>query len=262
MKDLSWLGSSHYDNHKSKTYFCQYCLHGCISEKVLKNHLERCKLNGAQRIKLLEADGEKGRDKVKFTKTGYQLRFPFVIYADFEIVLDKQDSCELSSSKSFTTQYQYHVLCASCIYIKCNDGQYFEPPQVNIGDDTAEKFLDQALATATICRKTWPIKSLWNGWPKNSGGNTKTPSSARSALNHSNQQIKKSATTIIWRVNIEVQLTTHATWITSLIQRKWKFLASLTTSKSIYVIYIFTIASFWFSCWNLHHLQMFCNKLR
>ena len=28
---------------------------------------------------------------------------------------------------------------------------YFEPPQVNVGDDTTEMFLDQVLATATIC---------------------------------------------------------------------------------------------------------------
>ena len=127
-------------------------MHGCISEEVLKNHLGRCKLNGAQRIKLPETDDKKGRDKVKFTKTEYQLRLPFVIYVDFESVLRKQDSCE-PSSKSFTTQYQQHVPCGRCIYVKCNDGRYFEPTQVNIGDDAAEKFLDQVLAAATICRQ-------------------------------------------------------------------------------------------------------------
>ena len=109
----------------------------------------RCKLHGAQRIKLPEADNKKGREKVKFTKTEYQLRLPFVINADFESVLRKQDSCEPSTSKSFTTQYQQHVP-GSCIYVKCSDGRYFEVPEINIGDDTAEKFLDQVLAAATI----------------------------------------------------------------------------------------------------------------
>ena len=109
VKDLSRLVSIQHNNHKGKHYFCQYCLHGCTSEDVLKKHLERCKLHGAQRIKLLEADDKKWCDKVKFTKTEYQLRLPFVIYADFESVLRKQNSCEPSSSKSFTTQYQIHV---------------------------------------------------------------------------------------------------------------------------------------------------------
>ena len=37
--------------------------------------------------------------------------------------------------------------------MNCSDGRYFEPPQVNIGDDASEKFLDQVLAAATICRQ-------------------------------------------------------------------------------------------------------------
>ena len=115
--------------------------------------MERCKFYGAQKIKLSEADDKNGHDKIKFTKTEYQLRLPCVIYANFESVLRKQDSCAPSSSKSFTTQYQHQVPCGSCTFVKCCDGQYFEPPQVNIRDDAAEKFLNQVLAAATICRQ-------------------------------------------------------------------------------------------------------------
>ena len=122
MKDLSRLVSFQYNNNYHKKYFCQYCLHGCTSEEVLKNHLGRCKLHGAQRIKFPEADDKKGCGKVKFTKTEYQLPLPFIIYTDFKSVLRKQESCEPSSSKSFTTQYQHHVPCGSCIYVKCSDG--------------------------------------------------------------------------------------------------------------------------------------------
>ena len=86
-------------------------------------------------------------------------------------------------------------------------------------------------------------------------GITATPVTAWSVRNHLSQQIKKSRTTIISWVNIEIQLTTRATWITASIQRKWKFHASFTTSKvyCFYFIVIFTIAIFWwlflwFSC--------------
>ena len=41
--DLSRLVSRQHNNHKDKKYFCQYCLHGCSSEEVLKKHLERCR---------------------------------------------------------------------------------------------------------------------------------------------------------------------------------------------------------------------------
>ena len=45
-----------------------------------KKHLERCKLHGAQRIKLPEADDKKECSKVKPTITEYQLRLPFIMY--------------------------------------------------------------------------------------------------------------------------------------------------------------------------------------
>ena len=111
MKDWSRLVSRQYNNHNDKKYFCQYCFHGCTSEEVLKNHLERSKLREGQRIKLPKADDKNGRDKVQFTKTEYQLRVPFVIYADFESVLPKQDLCESLSLKSFTTQCQPNIPC-------------------------------------------------------------------------------------------------------------------------------------------------------
>ena len=69
---------------------------------------------------------------------------------DFESVLCKQDLCVPSSSKSFTTQYQHCIPSGNCIYVKCSDEPYFEPLQVHMGDDAAEKFLEQVLATATI----------------------------------------------------------------------------------------------------------------
>ena len=78
VKDLSRLVLRQYNNDN----ILPILFHGCTSKEVLKNHMERCKLQGAQRTKLPEAGDKKGRDKVKFTKTEYQLRLTFVIYAD------------------------------------------------------------------------------------------------------------------------------------------------------------------------------------
>ena len=125
-----------------------------LFKKKKKKHLERCNLHWAQRIKLLELDDMKERNKVKPTKTEYQLCLLFVIYADFKSVLwFEQDWCGPWSLTSFITQYQYHVPFESCIYVKCSDGQNFEPLQVNIGGDFTEKFLDQVLDAVFICRQ-------------------------------------------------------------------------------------------------------------
>ena len=70
----------------------KYLYHGCTSEKVLTKHLGRCKLHGSQRIKPREAEDKKGHDKIKLTKTEYQLRLPFLIHTE------SKDSCEHSPS--------------------------------------------------------------------------------------------------------------------------------------------------------------------
>ena len=88
-------------------------MHGCTSEEVLKNHIKRCELHGAQRIKLPEAGGKKGHDKVKFTKTEYQLRLPFFIYTDFKSVLCKQTRAFDQNSSPSITNITYHVEAGS-----------------------------------------------------------------------------------------------------------------------------------------------------
>ena len=58
---------------------------------------------------------KKGRDKVKFTKTEYQLRLPFVIYADFESVLLNKTrvSHRHQNPSPPNTSIMYHVGAAS-----------------------------------------------------------------------------------------------------------------------------------------------------
>ena len=105
VKNLSRLVSRQYNNHNGKKYFCQYCLHGCTSEEVLKNHLERCKLHGAQRIKLPEADNKKGRDKV------YLLSSRRILKAFF--VNKTRVNYRHQNPSPFKTSNTYHVEAAS-----------------------------------------------------------------------------------------------------------------------------------------------------
>ena len=249
VKDLSRLVLRQYNSDNNKRYFCQYCLHGSISEEILKNHLGRYKLHAAQRMKLPEADDKKGRDKVKFTKTEYQLRLPFVIYTDWKSVLRKQDSFEPSSSKSFTTQYQHHVPCGSCIYVKCSDGQHFQVPQVNVGGWSAEKFLDQLLAAATICRQHLANKismkrmtqEQWREY-----NNTTNCSICAKQFKAADEKVRN-------RNNLTREYRGSAYKACNLNYRinpkKVKIPCIIHNLKGICVIAIFTIASFWLSFW-------------
>ena len=72
------------NNRKHRTYFCWYCLHGCASEEVLKKHLKRCKLHGAQKIKFPEVGDKKGAWKSQVYKSRIPAKFTFCHLRGFQ----------------------------------------------------------------------------------------------------------------------------------------------------------------------------------
>ena len=169
----------------------------------------------------------------------------------------KQGSCEASSSKYFTTQYQHHVPCGSCIYVKCSDGQYFEPPQVNIGDDAAEKFFDQVpataiLATLTICRQYLAnkISMKWltqEQWRECNNANycsicTKPFKSADKKVRYHDHLTGEYRGLAYNTYNLNYYINPKKVKIPSIIYNPF-------TRYCFYVIVISAIASFWNSFW-------------
>lgn len=71
------------------------------------------------------------------------------MYADFESVLLKQDYNENDT----TQKYQKHIPCGSCFYVVSSDDRFYQPPIIHQGRDSAEKFLDDVIATARTLRK-------------------------------------------------------------------------------------------------------------
>ena len=65
---------------------------------------------------------------------------PFVIYADFEAITEKIDSCRPPDQKSYTTtchracSYGYKVVCHS-------DQKYSRPVEIYRGEDAIEVFI-------------------------------------------------------------------------------------------------------------------------
>ena len=121
VKDLSRLVLRQYNNDNNKRYSCQYRLHGCTSEEVLKNHMERCKESSSQKLAIRRG----------MTKSSLQKHNNYVYLLLFTWI---------SNPSPPNTNIVYHV-GSFCIYVKCNDAQYLEPPHVNMGGDDAEKVL-------------------------------------------------------------------------------------------------------------------------
>ncbi|XP_018314261.1 uncharacterized protein [Mycetomoellerius zeteki] len=100
IKDLPRLVSSQINRYRHKKYFCDRCLHYFNSSAKLKTHSEDCgKLNDCA-IRLPSED-----DKwLSFRNHCRKECVPFVVYADFECVLEKMDN----DSQSTTHMYQHH----------------------------------------------------------------------------------------------------------------------------------------------------------
>ena len=82
IKNLSQLLASSNSEHQHKHYFCLNCLQGFQSEETKDKHFEYCVDHEAVRIDMLEENSF-----MRFHSGQYQFKVPFIIYADFEVIL-------------------------------------------------------------------------------------------------------------------------------------------------------------------------------
>ena len=92
---------------------------------------------------------------MKFNNFHKQLRVPFVIYADFEAITQKIDSCQPNDEKSYTERYQKHIDCGySFKVVCCYDDKFSRPIQLYRGKNAVYKFLEAMLEEVDYCEKT------------------------------------------------------------------------------------------------------------
>ena len=92
---------------------------------------------------------------VKFNNFHKQLPVPFVIYADFEAITQKIDSCQPNDEKSYTERYQKHIDCGySFKVVCCYDDKFSRPIQLYRGKNAVYKFLEAMLEEVDYCEKT------------------------------------------------------------------------------------------------------------
>ena len=135
--------------HEHRKHFCMYCLQCFSREDVLTEHKNNCiSINGVQAIKM----PEKG-DKVYFKNHHKQLSVPFVIYADFEAITEKVDSCQPNNDKSYTEAYQNHKDCGyGYKVVCCYEDKYSKPVQIYRGENAVHKFMENMLEEANWCK--------------------------------------------------------------------------------------------------------------
>ena len=149
IKDFNRLNYN-VNKHKNKKHFCLRCLQPFYSKYSLEAHKGDCLvINGTQRIEMPQPGS-----KVYFYGHQKQLPVPFVVYADFEAITEKIDSCSPPQHKSYTQAYQKHEPSGFGYKVVCHyDKKYSKPAVIYRGENVIEKFIQHLFREVKDCQK-------------------------------------------------------------------------------------------------------------
>ena len=137
--------------HKNKKHFCMHCLQCFSSERVLNNHKDNCiEINGTQAVKM----PDKNNNILSFNNFHKKQPVPFVIYADFEAIIEKISNCQPNNDKSYTEAYQKHTDCGfGNKVVCCYDDKYSKEVRLYKGEKAVYKFMESMLKEVKYCKK-------------------------------------------------------------------------------------------------------------
>ena len=146
-----------FTNHKETKHFCMRCLHCFSREDLLAKHSPDCfALNGTQKIDM-PAKGS----KIYFKNYHRIQPVPFVIYADFEALTKKINTCHQNNDKSFTDPYEEHKACGYGYKVVCHqDQQYSKPVKIYRGRNVVKYFIESIYREVSNCKRV--IKKHFN----------------------------------------------------------------------------------------------------
>ena len=113
IKDMSKLLSSQITKHNGSIHICLRCLNAFQTNEKLEIHKEICQSN-----EFIEMPEE--GTFIQFENHIRSQKMPFVIYADFESLVESISGCEPNPKNCFTNQFQKHKPCGFCYHIKCS----------------------------------------------------------------------------------------------------------------------------------------------
>ena len=142
IKYISKLLSLETSKHGHVRHVCFRCLNTLNCAKSLAAHHEYCISHEAIQIELPEEGSE-----ILFENHNRSMRLPFIVYADFESFTPQLSTCQPNLEQSYTNQYQKHIPCGFCYYIKCFDDTLYSQQPVTFvkefsDDDVAQIFMD------------------------------------------------------------------------------------------------------------------------
>ena len=135
IKSLSILLKSSNTKHKCKQHFCMNCLQGFTQESSRDQHQVYCEDNESVRVEM-----PKQGSTVEFKDGQNQLKVPFIMYADFESILELMDHGSSDPNQPYTNEVNQHTPPGWCVYSTFAYGDVDNPLRTYRGKDCIKTF--------------------------------------------------------------------------------------------------------------------------
>ncbi|KAG8238198.1 hypothetical protein J437_LFUL018081, partial [Ladona fulva] len=138
IKDFQRLIHHQITKHQHKLYICKRCFVYYHNENKLEAHKLLCRETGTPSKIVLPDETEK---TLKFTHVNHSFQVPFVVYADFECLLQNVSTCEPLPHASYKHAIQRHEPFSFCYVIITPDG--CQSPQLYRGPNAVRVFIER-----------------------------------------------------------------------------------------------------------------------
>ena len=130
IKFLSRVLASKNSKRVHKQYFCNNCLQGFTQELRRDQHYSYCIDNEMVRVEM----PRKG-STVEFYDGQNQFKVPFMMYVDFEVLLELiQERVPGGLNESYTLEVSQHIPSGRCVYSKLAYGDIKDPLTIYRGE--------------------------------------------------------------------------------------------------------------------------------
>ena len=126
-------------------------MQGFAEERSRDEHLIYCRSNEAVRIEMPNKD-----PIIKYSDGQYQFKVPFMMYADFESILELVQGASNDPNVSSTRGVNVHTPSGWCIYSKFAYGDVTNPCALYRGSDCVEKFCEHIISEVKRLYASFP----------------------------------------------------------------------------------------------------------
>ena len=155
IKSLRWLLSRQNIKHKESQHFCINCLQGFAEQKSRDEHYVYCRANEAVSIEMPNR-----KPIVEYSDGQYQFKVPFMMYVDFESILEPIQGASNNPNVSSARGVNIDTPSGWCIYSKCAYGKVTNPLTQYRGLDCVNEFYKHIISEAKRLYDSFPEKPM------------------------------------------------------------------------------------------------------